>query len=388
MVTKERQILTDFIELYHDFPCLWNSELDSYKNRNERNMAWELLADKLKELEPKASVATAKKKIEHLRTAFRREYRKVVKSKRGLGSVHVPSLWYYKLISFIRLNRKKPTTENDSIESDEISDEESSEKSEDDSPDKSTSSKRLKADNDNGGLQTNRRKLLNVVEKILEQTKDPLNPFGVYVGEQLLEMNNFQRQVAEKLISDVIFLAKSEALGFDSKVKVTNPDTENAPSPYVPSSPDDVKPAMSPEFVQPQSAESSRSSSPAQYIKLSLSPEPNSPPASPHKVDTSPVMEKAFSSDITQESSAKNDNEKTSLSQVIWSSPSTKIIQTSTTYKKIRLSPRPQSFQTSPVKSGNIPKIVLSASSLKKIRLSTNNVPTSSTNTILLSPWD
>ncbi|XP_037295770.1 uncharacterized protein LOC115455511 isoform X2 [Manduca sexta] len=340
MVTKERQILTDFIELYHDFPCLWNSELDSYKNRNERNMAWELLADKLKELEPKASVATAKKKIEHLRTAFRREYRK------------------------------------------------SSEKSEDDSPDKSTSSKRLKADNDNGGLQTNRRKLLNVVEKILEQTKDPLNPFGVYVGEQLLEMNNFQRQVAEKLISDVIFLAKSEALGFDSKVKVTNPDTENAPSPYVPSSPDDVKPAMSPEFVQPQSAESSRSSSPAQYIKLSLSPEPNSPPASPHKVDTSPVMEKAFSSDITQESSAKNDNEKTSLSQVIWSSPSTKIIQTSTTYKKIRLSPRPQSFQTSPVKSGNIPKIVLSASSLKKIRLSTNNVPTSSTNTILLSPWD
>ncbi|CAK1598072.1 unnamed protein product [Parnassius mnemosyne] len=63
--------------------------------------AWELLKDKLQEIEPEANIAATKKKIEHMRSAFKREYKKVKESKRtgaGANDVHVPNLWYYNLL--------------------------------------------------------------------------------------------------------------------------------------------------------------------------------------------------------------------------------------------------------------------------------------------------
>ncbi|CAG5043543.1 unnamed protein product [Parnassius apollo] len=64
--------------------------------------AWELLKDKLQEIEPEANFAATKKKIEHImRSAFKREHKKVKESKRTgveANDVHVPNLWYYNLL--------------------------------------------------------------------------------------------------------------------------------------------------------------------------------------------------------------------------------------------------------------------------------------------------
>ncbi|CAG4936259.1 unnamed protein product [Parnassius apollo] len=63
--------------------------------------AWELFKDKLQEIEPEANFAATKKKIEHMRSAFKREYKKVKELKRtgaGANDVHVPNLWYFNLL--------------------------------------------------------------------------------------------------------------------------------------------------------------------------------------------------------------------------------------------------------------------------------------------------
>ncbi|KAG8242298.1 hypothetical protein J6590_068757 [Homalodisca vitripennis] len=49
-------------------------------------------------------LAYVKKKIDLLRGNFRREHKKVIESKRsgaGTDAVHVPKLWYYKLLLFL-----------------------------------------------------------------------------------------------------------------------------------------------------------------------------------------------------------------------------------------------------------------------------------------------
>ncbi|CAG4959483.1 unnamed protein product [Parnassius apollo] len=60
--------------------------------------SWELLKDKLQEIEPEANLAATKKKIEHMRSAFNREHKKVKESGAGANDVHVPNLWYYNLL--------------------------------------------------------------------------------------------------------------------------------------------------------------------------------------------------------------------------------------------------------------------------------------------------
>ena len=68
-------------------------------------MAYCKLLSKLRELYPDADIDLVKKKINALRTNFRKELRKVEasreKSKQTGEAVYVPSLWYYKLFQFI-----------------------------------------------------------------------------------------------------------------------------------------------------------------------------------------------------------------------------------------------------------------------------------------------
>ncbi|KAF5297242.1 hypothetical protein FQR65_LT19727 [Abscondita terminalis] len=62
------------------------------------------LVELCKTVVPDCNVDFVKKKIELIRGNFRREHKKVHSSKRsgaGTDSVHVPKLWYYKLLLFL-----------------------------------------------------------------------------------------------------------------------------------------------------------------------------------------------------------------------------------------------------------------------------------------------
>lgn len=101
----ERKILQEFIEIYRSETSLWKVKSCHYNNKTIKNMAYRKLLSKLRELYPDADIDLVKKKINALRTNFRKELRKVEasreRSKQTGETVYVPSLWYYELFQFI-----------------------------------------------------------------------------------------------------------------------------------------------------------------------------------------------------------------------------------------------------------------------------------------------
>ncbi|CAG5057983.1 unnamed protein product, partial [Parnassius apollo] len=47
-------MITELLELCRDLPCLWDL---TYKDSTQKNNAWDILATKLKEIDPSANAA-------------------------------------------------------------------------------------------------------------------------------------------------------------------------------------------------------------------------------------------------------------------------------------------------------------------------------------------
>ncbi|XP_017486231.1 PREDICTED: myb-like protein Q [Rhagoletis zephyria] len=88
--------LGEFIELYQQEECLWHPKHPDYSNHSIRNKAYDRLVEKLKEVEPNPDRAMVVRKINSLRSAFRREFRKS-SSKNNYET----RLWYYDKLLFI-----------------------------------------------------------------------------------------------------------------------------------------------------------------------------------------------------------------------------------------------------------------------------------------------
>lgn len=97
-------VLEEFIDIYRSEPCLWQVKNKFYHDRNKREAAYTKLVAKLKEIEPEASKETVQKKINNLRSAVRKEKKKIDSSKKSGTSpdeIYKPTLWYYDLFSFL-----------------------------------------------------------------------------------------------------------------------------------------------------------------------------------------------------------------------------------------------------------------------------------------------
>ncbi|MCL4167768.1 UNVERIFIED_CONTAM: hypothetical protein GTU68_001426 [Idotea baltica] len=73
--------MEDFIEIYKSEQCLWKVQCKDYHNRDKRI-----------------------KKINNLRTLYRKELKKVQTSKKsgaGLIDVYAPNLWYFENLDFL-----------------------------------------------------------------------------------------------------------------------------------------------------------------------------------------------------------------------------------------------------------------------------------------------
>ncbi|XP_061725760.1 uncharacterized protein LOC133531513 isoform X3 [Cydia pomonella] len=226
---------------YHDNPCLWDITSELYKNKEMKQTAWGELTKILKKLDEDANVSSAKKKVDNLRSAYFREVRKVRASKlkaRDEKDVFHPNLWYYKLMCFLgpssRSSQQPMSYTSDPLECDNKQDSSSDEELIE------TPATRRKPSHSQGIARKKRRaisisrtqtfveplqycepKYPESVKNLEQKTKEP-NYFGVYVGEQLEQVSKFQRTVAEKLISEVLFLAKTENLSYDSKIETSS----------------------------------------------------------------------------------------------------------------------------------------------------------------------
>ena len=101
---KKKEALLSFIEEYRNLPVLWDQQCTAYSNRIKKAAAYDILIEKLKAIEPDATRDSVVKKINNLRSTFRKELKKVNNSRRlGAGSddVYVPSLWYFNDLMFL-----------------------------------------------------------------------------------------------------------------------------------------------------------------------------------------------------------------------------------------------------------------------------------------------
>ncbi|XP_061402538.1 uncharacterized protein LOC133338377 [Musca vetustissima] len=105
MAPNSKTFWIEFIDLYKSLPELWRRSSDEYSNRHLKNTAYEVLLEKYKEIDASANVYTVKRKINNIRTCFRRELSRVKRSEQMALSpkdVYVPRLWYYKNLEFLK----------------------------------------------------------------------------------------------------------------------------------------------------------------------------------------------------------------------------------------------------------------------------------------------
>lgn len=67
-------------------------------------------------------------------------------------------------------------------------------------------------------IKNKQNKLYDTAQALMSSGSEQ-NSFGIYVGQKIEEIPSGQRDIAEKLISDVIFLAKTNNLRFDSRIE-------------------------------------------------------------------------------------------------------------------------------------------------------------------------
>ncbi|XP_023942156.2 uncharacterized protein LOC112048733 [Bicyclus anynana] len=92
-----------FILKYESLPQLWDTSDIRYSNRFERYWALEQLLPIYQKLKPYATVEDIKKKINSLRSNYRRELKKYIASARSGGnSLYYPKVWYFPYLSFLR----------------------------------------------------------------------------------------------------------------------------------------------------------------------------------------------------------------------------------------------------------------------------------------------
>ncbi|CAI6377104.1 unnamed protein product [Macrosiphum euphorbiae] len=115
--SRDRQILRDFIAQYKQLPELWDVRSKEYTRRDKKNAAYEQLLTIYKGLKCDASIDDVKKKINTLRSNFRKELKKINDSKRsgaGADNVYEPSSWVFEELTFLT-NLEKPVESYSSI---------------------------------------------------------------------------------------------------------------------------------------------------------------------------------------------------------------------------------------------------------------------------------
>jgi hypothetical protein len=99
-----REFLSELIILYRSVPCLWRVKSKEYLDRNSKDKAWDSIVEKFREVDPETDKGSVVKKINSLKTSWRRENKKIRESMRsgaGADDVYVPKLWYFDLLNYI-----------------------------------------------------------------------------------------------------------------------------------------------------------------------------------------------------------------------------------------------------------------------------------------------
>lgn len=97
---SEKRFIREFLQLYRSLPALWLVKSAMYKDKKKKNASYKILLAKYRERYSDATKDDIRKKINSLRSNFRKETRKFEKIQ-AEGEEYVPTLWYYNDLLFL-----------------------------------------------------------------------------------------------------------------------------------------------------------------------------------------------------------------------------------------------------------------------------------------------
>jgi hypothetical protein len=84
-----KDLITEFIEVYHHHPALWKVKSKEYVNKNLKNQVYVAPLEICKKFDPSANKDTVCKKNQSLRGSFRKELKKVEQTE----AVHLQTIY-------------------------------------------------------------------------------------------------------------------------------------------------------------------------------------------------------------------------------------------------------------------------------------------------------
>ncbi|XP_023294757.2 uncharacterized protein LOC111677794 [Lucilia cuprina] len=106
---KNKKFILEFIDVYRNLPALWQTKCKEYYNKKEKDLQYKILLQKYRELDPKAEKKDVAMKINSLRTAYRKELKRIEKLEElGTNSVGETesNLFFFEALDFIRESLK------------------------------------------------------------------------------------------------------------------------------------------------------------------------------------------------------------------------------------------------------------------------------------------
>ncbi|XP_076058392.1 uncharacterized protein LOC143035331 isoform X4 [Oratosquilla oratoria] len=201
----ERQFLLGIIQLYRDLPVLWQVKSKEYSDRQKKNSAYEVLVKKYNEKYPGATRDDVRKKINSLRTNFRKELakmRSLQMSGAGSDEIYQPTLWYFDEMRFlVDQEMHSQSTSVIGIEEDE-----NGEDFKETSVDASTSAKFITRTPPKKKTKMDQREeLLTSASKRLRNPNYEYAKLASAWVVELQKMNPTQMLFAKKAINDILF---------------------------------------------------------------------------------------------------------------------------------------------------------------------------------------
>ncbi|XP_075203237.1 uncharacterized protein LOC142308621 [Anomaloglossus baeobatrachus] len=260
MTNPNEPFIREFIEVYKSLPCLWRIKSTEYSNRNLKKDAYAQLVAVFDRHHPsvKGNEDIVRKKLQALRTVFRKELNKVDESKRsgaGTGDVYVPRLWYFDLLSFTRDQElPRPSTSKMSLQEEDLVENSTKPLVEDQSqapsqeslseagPSEPENTLNLEVEQDEAGPSTvpmhlhatRKRKpqittaiteLIGLAYTIMEKHNcPPISGLAHFMDDELNAMALTQRNHAQHIIIDVLRAGRADLLNSSSCFSVGEPD--------------------------------------------------------------------------------------------------------------------------------------------------------------------
>ncbi|XP_071057023.1 uncharacterized protein [Onthophagus taurus] len=198
----------EFFEIFRDHKELWKVKSEKYKDKNERLKGYDILLKKYQEKDENATIDTLKKKINTIRTNYRRVLKKVKMSeKSGAASkdIYTPSLWYFDQLHYLR-DQETPDVGISTLDIEEGED--APEDSLEAESTQVTPSRPKKQK-----LSNERNEFLKKAVKYLDTLNDVAEMLGKVWASQYRKLSVEQQLYAKKHIDDILYHGRLSKLG-------------------------------------------------------------------------------------------------------------------------------------------------------------------------------